>query len=69
MLSESELAASHSPNDEFATGGIVTKLKAAEFLMQKGRDMFLCSGFDLTTVHEYLLEDIHNKGTLFKSKS
>lgn len=67
-LSEAELTASSSPNDEFATGGIVTKLKAADFLMHKGRDMFLCSGFDLTTVHEYLLEGTQNKGTLFKAK-
>lgn len=68
-LTEKELQASHSPNDEFATGGIVTKLVAADFLLSKGRQMFLCSGFDLTTAQEYLLEGIHNKGTLFKPKS
>lgn len=64
-LSREELEASHSPNDAFATGGIVTKLVAADFLMSKGRQMFLCSGFDLTTAEEYLMEGIHNKGTLF----
>jgi glutamate 5-kinase len=64
-LSNEELEASHSPNDAFATGGIVTKLVAADFLMSKGREMFLCSGFDLTTAEEYLIEGIHNKGTLF----
>jgi glutamate 5-kinase len=68
-LTEKELQASHSPNNEFATGGIVTKLVAADFLISKGREMFLCSGFDLTTAKEYLLEEIHNKGTLFKPKS
>lgn len=64
-ISKEELEASHSPNDAFATGGIVTKLVAADFLMSKGRKMFLCSGFDLTTAEEYLMEGIHNKGTLF----
>ena len=36
-----------TPNNEFATGGIVTKLKAADFLMRRGKKMFLCNGFDL----------------------
>ncbi|MDD2451621.1 MAG: glutamate 5-kinase [Sulfurovum sp.] len=69
QLTEKELQASHSPNDEFATGGIVTKLVAADFLLSKGKQMFLCSGFDLTTAQEYLLEGIHNKGTLFTPES
>ncbi len=56
----------HSPTSEFATGGIVTKLMAAQFMMNKGRKMFLCNGYDLTTVEEYLLEGIQNKGTLFE---
>ena len=56
----------HSPNSEFATGGIVTKLMAAQFMMNKGRKMFLCNGYDLTTAEEYLLEGIQNKGTLFE---
>ena len=30
-----------TPNDPFATGGIVTKLKAADFMMKNGRKMFL----------------------------
>ena len=68
-LTGKELKASHSPNNEFATGGIVTKLVAADFLLSKGRQMFLCSGFDLTTAKEYLLEGKHNKGTLFTPAS
>ena len=68
-ISQDELNASQTPNSKFATGGIVTKLKAAEFIMSKGSKMFLCSGFDLTTANEYLLEDKHNRGTLFISKS
>lgn len=55
----------HTPNNEFATGGIVTKLMAAKFLMDKGRKMFLCSGYDLSTAEEYLLEGTQSKGTFF----
>lgn len=55
----------HTPNNEFATGGIVTKLMAAKFLMERKRKMFLCSGFDLSTAEEYLLNHKHTKGTLF----
>ena len=55
-----------NPNDKFATGGIVTKLKAAEFLMQRGKNMFLASGFDLDDVKAFLLNKIHKKGTLFQ---
>jgi glutamate 5-kinase len=55
-----------NPNDKFATGGIVTKLKAAEFVMQKGKNMFLTSGFDLSDVKSFLIDGIHKNGTLFK---
>ena len=58
---------SHTPNNEFATGGIVTKLKAAKYLLDKKRKMFLCSGYDLSAAREFLMEGIHNKGTLFKN--
>jgi glutamate 5-kinase len=59
------LKALPTPNDTFATGGIVTKLKAADFLMQRGGRMFLASGFDLTPVRRFLLEGVQEKGTLF----
>ncbi|MEY4505313.1 MAG: gamma-glutamyl kinase [Pseudomonadota bacterium] len=64
-ISDLELGAQNCPNDEFATGGIVTKLKAANFLLLKGRKMFLTSGFDLTSAQEFLLNNNHTKGTLF----
>ncbi|EPY28138.1 glutamate 5-kinase [Strigomonas culicis] len=54
-----------SPNNAFATGGIVTKLKAAQFLLEHERKMFLTSGFDLSLIREYLLDGVHNRGTLF----
>ena len=63
---DEELNAAHSPNNEFATGGIVTKLQAADFLMKHGKEMFLASGFDLSNIRTYLLDQKHIGGTLFK---
>lgn len=56
----------HTPNTEFATGGIATKLKAADFLMQKDISMYLTSGFDLTNAYDYLVDNNHLSGTIFK---
>ncbi|HSR74820.1 MAG TPA: glutamate 5-kinase [Sulfurovum sp.] len=67
MLDEAELNAAHTPNNEFATGGIVTKLQSADFLMKQGRAMFLASGFDLSDVSSFLLKEEHKGGTLFKA--
>jgi len=66
-ISDEELNAEHSPNNEFATGGIVTKLQSADFLMKHNREMFLASGFDLSDVRSFLLEKKHVGGTLFKT--
>lgn len=49
----------------FATGGITTKLMAADFLLKHRRKMFLCSGFDLAPTLSFLLENRHDLGTLF----
>ena len=57
-----------TPNDPFATGGIVTKLKAADFMMKHKRKMFLTNGFDLTAAESFLLEGKHTLGTLFMNK-
>jgi glutamate 5-kinase len=58
------LNAECDPNDKFATGGIVTKLKAAKFLMDKNIPMYLTNGNDLDSVREFLKGN-HTKGTLF----
>jgi len=65
-ISEEDLAMTHTPNNEFATGGIVTKLKAADFLLSNNREMFLASGFDLYDIRSYLLEGRHAGGTHFR---
>ena len=64
---EEELNAEHTPNNEFATGGIVTKLQSADFLLKHKREMFLASGFDLSDVKSYLVDKEHIGGTLFTS--
>jgi len=55
-----------TPKNPFATGGIVTKLMAADFLLKYNKKMFLCNGFDLESARSFLLEDKHTLGTLFK---
>ena len=64
---EEELTAEHTPNNEFATGGIVTKLQSADFLMKHGREMFLASGFNLSDAKSFLIDSEHKGGTLFKT--
>jgi len=64
-LDPSELQGEVTPNNFFATGGIVTKLKAADFVMRRGIEMFLCNGFDLSAARSFLLDNAQTKGTLF----
>jgi len=64
-----ELQMKHSANSEFATGGIVTKLKAANFLMERDIPMYLTSGFDLTNAYDFLVDGNHKSGTLFQAKN
>ena len=61
-----ELEVDVTPNNSFATGGIVTKLKAADFLLKHGKKMFLASGFDLSDAKSFLLDDQQKGGTLFQ---
>jgi glutamate 5-kinase len=67
-ISASELEMKHSANSEFATGGIVTKLKAADFLMKRNIPMYLSSGFDLTNAYDFLVDENHKSGTIFQAK-
>lgn len=67
-VSEDMLEMKHTPNSEFATGGIVTKLKAADFLLKREVPMFLSSGFDLKYAIDFLIDENHTSGTIFRSK-
>lgn len=67
-ISKEELEKEVTPNNVFATGGIVTKLKAASYLLDNSIDMFLASGFDLDDVKSFMLDNKHKGGTLFTTK-
>lgn len=68
LIDDEKLQMKHTPNSEFATGGIVTKLKAAKFLMDRNKKMYLSSGFDLTNAYDFLLNGNHKSGTVFAKK-
>jgi len=67
-IDKAELELALNPGTEFATGGITTKLKAADFLLKRNKSMFMSSGFDLKDVKSYMFENIHKGGTLFTCK-
>ena len=67
-IEPSELEIEKTTNYAFATGGIVTKLKAADFLLERKKSMFIASGFDLSDVKSFMLDGIHKGGTLFTCK-
>lgn len=67
-LPEGALEDEATPNNPFATGGIVTKLKAADFLMKRGKKMLLTNGFNLEAAESFLLDKNHTLGTLFAPK-
>jgi glutamate 5-kinase len=67
-LPEGALEDEATPNNDFATGGIVTKLKAADFLMKRDRKMLLTNGFNLKAAESFLLDKKHTLGTLFVPK-
>ncbi len=58
-----------TPHNEFATGGIVTKLKAASYMLEHNKPTFLASGFNLKNVSSFLLDKKHIGGTLFSRRS
>lgn len=68
-INKTELELPCNPGSEFATGGIVTKLKAADFLIKRKKSMFMASGFDLSDVKSYMIDGIHKAGTLFTWKA
>lgn len=64
-IDSKDLQAPQSPNAEFATGGIVTKLIAAQYLIERGKSMFLSNGDKLEITQEFLLNGVQRSGTLF----
>jgi len=68
-ISKQDLEKEATPHGAFATGGILTKLKAADYLLNLDIDMFLSSGFDLNDIKNYMIEKKYTGGTLFTKKS
>jgi glutamate 5-kinase len=64
-INDYELIQEVSPNNEFATGGIVTKLKSAKILQKASIPTFLTSGFDLRNLEDFVFNNKFEKGTLF----
>lgn len=64
-IPKEKLQTSYDPHGNFATGGIVTKLIAGDFLLQRGRAMFLCNGQKLDDLESFLLHKNQKSGTLF----
>ncbi|OHD97663.1 MAG: glutamate 5-kinase [Sulfurimonas sp. RIFCSPHIGHO2_12_FULL_36_9] len=67
-IDENELQKEATPNCAFATGGILTKLKAANYLLVHGIDMVLTSGYDLSDIKSLMLQNRHIGGTIFTKK-
>jgi len=67
-ISQEELDAPTTANNEFATGGIVTKLKAGNFLLENNRKMFMATGFGLDDIKSFLLDGVQKGGTFFYNK-
>lgn len=67
-LTKEELSQKAEAGSDLGSGGIVTKLKAADFLMERNLDMFLASGFDLGVATSFLIDEKQIGGTLFKGK-
>jgi len=64
-ISEASMQIDANPNHHFATGGIATKLKAAKFLLDHDREMYMTSGFDLEDARNFLLHKRQTGGTHF----
>ncbi len=55
-------------DNAFATGGIVSKLKAVEFILEHNKEAFLATGFNLFDVKNFLLNKHHEGGTFFRKR-
>ncbi len=66
FITKEELNAKSTANNEFATGGIVTKLKAGNYLLKRDKKMFLATGFGLDDIKSFLLNGVQTGGTLFR---
>ena len=67
-ITKEDMCAEVTPNNEFATGGIVTKLKSAYILLKHNKKMFLATGFGLDDIRSFLIDGVQKGGTLFSKR-
>jgi len=65
VIDKDALQKEATPHGTFATGGILTKLKAADYLLKSNIDMFLSSGYDLRDIKSFMLDGKQIGGTYF----
>ena len=63
-IDENILAMASDSCSKFGTGGMITKLSAAQIVMEKGIDMVICNGSNVKSIYDIL--DGMPVGTLFK---
>ena len=67
-IPKEDLEAKIVSDNAFSTGGIVSKLKAIEFILENNKEAFLATGFNLFDVKSFLLDKHHKGGTFFKKR-
>ena len=65
LIPKEDLNAKSTSKNKFATGGIVSKLKAVKFMLERDREAFMGSGFKLDDVRSFLVEGKQLGGTHF----
>jgi glutamate 5-kinase len=68
QIAKEDLEVALVSDNVFATGGIVSKLKAIEFILEHNKEAFLATGFNLSDVENFLLNNRQEGGTFFKKR-
>jgi len=65
VIKDEDLQIESIVNPTSSSGGLITKLKAAEFVLSHDKCMFLASGIDLSDAYSFMIDKNHKGGTLF----
>jgi len=68
QIPKEDLDAELISKNQFATGGIGSKLNAVDFMLEHNKEAFIGSGFELGDVKSFLLDNKQTGGTLFHNK-
>jgi glutamate 5-kinase len=64
-IPKKDLKGKLTSQNRFATGGIVSKLNAVEFMLEHNREAFMGAGFELDDIKSFLINNIQKGGTHF----